>query len=221
VLFPFARARVSSYLTRHGSEAEVKAILEKLMEEHVEEGQRGMLPPPLDHGTPEAQAASLVAYIHWLIEEDRKSTPLKALQGKIWEEGYRSGELRGELFTDVPQALARWHAHGKTVSIYSSGSTLAQKLLFSHTVAGDLTEFIDSYFDTHVGPKTSPKSYTQIAAALHLRPAELIFISDVTAELDASHEAGMKTFLCLRPGNSPQPNPARHVVIESFNEVCT
>ena len=120
-------------------------------------------------------------YVHWLMDRDRKSPGLKALQGLIWQDGYESGELRGQVYPDVPPAFERWRARGIDVYIYSSGSVLAQQLLFGSTEAGDLTTFLNGYFDTAVGPKTSPDSYGVIAARMHVPPPEMLFVSDVAA----------------------------------------
>jgi len=156
--------------------------------------------------------------VHWLMDRDRKSTGLKSLQGKIWEEGYRSGELKSQVFPDVPLALERWHTAGLKVAIFSSGSVLAQKLLFAHATAGNLMKFIDAYFDTTSGPKTDPRSYRQISSELKLGPQQILFISDVNAELDAAIEAGMQDALCIRPGNAPQPKVNERRMIRSLDE---
>src|SRR5262249_53806711 len=144
-------------------------------------------------------------YVYWLMDQDRKSTGLKALQGKIWQDGYARGELHGVVFQDVPPALARWRERVLDVRIFSSGSVLAQRLIFSTTSSGDLTAFLNGYFDTTTGPKTEPSSYAQIAKRFELNPSEILFISDVTRELNAARLAGMQTRLCIRPGNPPQP----------------
>jgi len=152
------------------------------------------------------------------MDRDSKSTELKALQGRIWEEGYASGELTGAIFDDVRRALARWQAAGTRIAIYSSGSVLAQQWLFRRSSAGDLTPFISRYFDTGVGPKRDPGSYTRIASAVALPPARITFVSDVVAELDAAAAAGMQTIMSLRPGNHPQP-AHDHRVVHSFDEI--
>lgn len=165
--------------------------------------------------TPATEVESVVAYAEWLMERDRKSTGLKSLQGRIWEAGYRSGELRGEVYPDVPPALARWTGLGKTIAIFSSGSVLAQKLLFAHTTAGDLTRFIHAYFDTTTGAKNNAGSYEWIASQLGRAAAEILFLSDVGAELDAARLAGMQTALCAR---SDRPR-STHPVLHSFDDV--
>ena len=141
---------------------------------------------------------------------------MKSLQGKVWEEGYRAGRLLGQVYADVPRAFARWRAQGRDVAIFSSGSVLAQKLIFSRSDAGDLSPWIRGYFDTTTGPKRESESYRKIAAALGLDPAAVLFLSDVAAELDAAREATMATALCVREGPAP---PASHPVIRSFDEV--
>ena len=161
---------------------------------------------------------SAAAYCRWLIERDRKSTPLKSLQGMIWENGYKNGELRGHVYPDVPVAFARWKDQGKSISIFSSGSVLAQKLIFRHTEAGDLTPFITAHFDTTTGAKKEPESYRKIAAALGVPPGAVLFLSDSVAELDAARPVGMETALSARPENPPA-EPNEHRVIRSFDEV--
>ena len=152
------------------------------------------------------------------MDRDRKSPGLKLLQGRIWERGYRTGELAGKVFPDVAPALRRWRDAGVTVAIYSSGSELAQRLLFGSTGEGDLTKLLSRFFDTAVGPKVSPDSYRRIAGDLGERPDEVLFVSDVTAELDAADAAGCQARLCVRPGNHQQP-PHHHAVVHSFDEL--
>jgi enolase-phosphatase E1 len=216
VLFPYARSHAQEFLARNAASPEVRRDLHALREEHLEDVHRGLDPPALRQDAP---TESLVAYVQWLIDRDRKSTPLKSLQGKIWEEGYQSGELRSLVFADVPPALKRWREQERGVSIFSSGSVLAQKLLFAHSTAGDLTVYLSSYFDTRVGSKTNPSSYEKIASALQGATREMVFISDVTSELDAAKAAGLQTLLCVRPGNRPQPLNT-YKSIRSFAEIC-
>ena len=152
------------------------------------------------------------------MDQDRKSTPLKSLQGRIWEAGYYSGELQSQIFDDVPRALRRLREQQKEICIYSSGSVLAQKLLFAHTEAGDLTALIRDYFDTNVGAKRDAASYQRIAHSLARVPSEIVFISDVVAELDAARSAEFQTLLCERPGNHAQP-VSSHNAIQTFDEL--
>jgi len=215
-LFPFARARVKDYLSRAWDAPEVQTDLAQLRAERVADAAQGLNPPALESGTSAELLESTVAYIHWLMDRDRKSTPLKAIQGRIWREGYEAGELLGEVFDDVPPAFARWRRQNKLICIYSSGSALAQKLLFAHTTAGDLTGHIFRYFDTTIGHKIEADSYRRIAEELRLPPAEAVFISDVVAELDAARAAGMKTILALRAGNRPIELPISHPSVDSL-----
>jgi enolase-phosphatase E1 len=152
------------------------------------------------------------------MDRDSKSPALKELQGRIWEAGYADGEIVGAVFPDVPRALARWRAAGTPVGIFSSGSVLAQQLLFRHSAAGDLTPFLSWYFDTAVGPKRDPVSYTRIASTVDAPPRSITFVSDIVVELDAAQSAGMQTVLSLRPGNAAQP-PHQHRVITTFDEL--
>jgi enolase-phosphatase E1 len=155
-----------------------------------------------------------------LMAQDSKSTALKEVQGLIWEQGYLSGELVGEVFDDVLPALRRWRQQGIEAGIFSSGSVLAQKLLFRHSSSGDLTRFIRWHFDTTTGPKADPESYRRIASRIGAPPATVLFASDVVSELDAALEAGMQTVLCIRPGNKELPAGHSHPVIHSFDELA-
>jgi enolase-phosphatase E1 len=215
-LFPFARERVKDYLSRNWDAPEVQADLTHLRAERAADIAQCLNPPALEGESLADQIGSAVAYIHWLIDRDRKSTPLKAIQGRIWREGYQTGELLGQVFDDVAPAFERWRSQGKFICIYSSGSELAQRLLFGHTNAGDLTNYIYQYFDTTVGHKIEADSYRRIAEELRMAAADIVFISDVVAELDAARAAGMKTILSLRPGNKPVESMVNHPIVNSF-----
>jgi len=216
VLFPDARRHVRDFLDRRAGEAPIEADLARLRAEHEADARAGQSPPPWPDGG-EGGLDDAVAYVHWLMDRDRKSTGLKSLQGKIWEEGYRAGRLRGQVYPDVPRAFARWRAEGRDVAIFSSGSVLAQKLIFSRSDAGDLSAGIRAYFDTTTGPKRESASYRRIAAALEVEPAAVLFLSDVAEELDAARAAGMRTALCVREGEAPAGS---HRTIRSFDEVA-
>jgi 2,3-diketo-5-methylthio-1-phosphopentane phosphatase len=219
VLFPYARTHLRQYLDRHLGAPDCQSIVDLLCKEHAADWQAGTSPPPWVDAPHEAHVASIIRYVEWLMDRDRKSSGLKALQGRIWEEGYRSGEIVGALFADVPRALERWHAARLEVGIFSSGSVLAQKLLFEHSSAGDVTRWVRWHFDTNVGAKTDPQSYGRIASFLQIHPHHVLFISDVTRELDAARAAGMHTVLSLRPGNAPPPDGHGYETIQSFDEV--
>jgi len=218
-LFSYARTHVKSFLEQNSDSAEVIADLEDLRREHEFDLQQCQDPPLLSTGSREAQLDSLITYINWLIDRNRKSRPLKSLQGKIWKQGYGDGTLKSQIFTDVAPALGHWRGAGLTIGIFSSGSVLAQRLLFEHTDAGDLTPLINHYFDTTTGPKTDPDSYRRIAATMDLPPAEVLFLSDLVRELNAANEARMQTALCIRPGNEPQDSADRYPIIHSFDEI--
>jgi len=227
VLFSYARSQVGNYLAEHFDSPDTVADLAKLRQEQAIDAKQGLEPPALDNedrnepGTRarDAEVQSLVTYVHWLIDRDRKSTGLKSLQGKIWRQGYLDRTLKAPLFEDVAPALERWHRAGLKISIFSSGSSLAQQLLFAHTEAGDVTRFIDNYFDTTSGSKTTIESYRQIASSLRLPAQEILFISDVSAELEAASAAGMQTLLCVRPGNRPQAVTGQHQIAHTFDDI--
>jgi len=193
VMFPYARRHLSGFLAGHGWEPEVAADLELLWQENRTDGDA-----PLMIGATDLPGAG--DYLLWLMDQDRKSTALKAIQGRVWKAGFECGELRGEVFDDVPGALERWSRAGR-VAIYSSGSVGAQKLLFQYSSAGDLTGGIAAHFDPRVGAKRERVSYERIARELGVKPAEMVFYSDVVAELDAAAAAGCGTRLVVRPGN--------------------
>jgi enolase-phosphatase E1 len=216
VLFPFARHHVKEFLTQHQLSPDVRADIEALRAEHRADAESGREPPGWREQSAESQVEAATLYVHWLMDQDRKSTALKSLQGKVWESGYRSRQLRGQVYADVPPAFARWREQQKDIYIFSSGSVLAQKLLFAHTTGGDLTPFISGYFDTKTGAKAERASYESISAATGAPAAEVLFVSDVTAELDAARDAGMRTALCVRPGR-PAPEPRGHNVVHTFD----
>jgi enolase-phosphatase E1 len=219
ILFPHARARLKDFLLRHRDDVQIRSIVADLLNERA--GEENLTLPALraSKELDEEELEAVVSYCHRLMDEDRKVTALKTLQGKIWEEGYESGELKGEVFDDVAPNLRRWREQGKSVCIYSSGSVLAQRLLFAHTRHSDLTRLIDYFFDTTVGHKTEPESYAKIAGLLRRPAFEIMFISDVVAELDGAAMAGLRTLLCVRPGNHPQPSSHGYDVARTFNEI--
>lgn len=209
VLFPYAEARLDDYLSRPGPGPELAGAIEHLRREHEEEARDGAALPDFGNGAP---------YARHLMSLDRKSTGLKALQGLIWDEGYRSGALRSQVFPDVPPALRAWSEAGVRLRVFSSGSVQAQKLLFAHAEQGDLSGLFEGFHDTTTGPKQEPASYQAIAEAFALPPAAILFLSDVRGELDAAARAGMRTGLLVRPGNRPA-DPGAHPVHSSFEEL--
>lgn len=217
-LFPYARLRLRQFLLEHASEQAIRSDIDALRAQHRADTDGQFNPPPWPDGSSDEELASASAYGAWLIDRDSKSSALKSLQGKIWQKGYRTGELRGEVYPDVPPALARWSRQGKSISIFSSGSVLAQKLLFSSTAAGDLTGFLSAYFDTTTGPKNAPESYLQIAESVALEAPTMFFISDVAKELDAARNAGMQTALCVRTVSTERIENT-HRTVHSFGEI--
>ncbi len=217
-LFPFARQHVREFIEPRLDSPLVRADVEALHEERRADLEKGIVPPTWREDSTASLVESVVSYVHWLMDQDRKSRALKSLQGKIWEGGYRSGQLRGQVYADVPPALDRWKKQGKGIYIFSSGSVLAQKLIFAHTTEGDLTPYLDGYFDTTTGAKVSAASYQSIAEKIDAPAAEVLFVSDVTAELDAAKVAGMMTALCVRPGSREPEQPA-HPVVRTFDEI--
>lgn len=153
------------------------------------------------------------------MDQDSKDPALKELQGEMWKEGYRSGELTGEVFDDVAPALRRWRRQGIDVGVFSSGSVLAQKLLFERSTAGDLTPLLRWHFDTGAGAKNDPDSYRRIATSMGLDARAVTFVSDVVGELDAARAAGLRTVLSVRPGNRPQPPDHGHPAIHTFDDL--
>lgn len=217
-LFPFASRRLESFLREHIQDPEILSLIRELRVQHDVDERNGLQPPSWMDDSEEARLRSSVAYGLWLIARDSKCTPLKSLQGKIWQQGFTSGELRGEVFPDVPLAFERWRKQGKIIGIYSSGSVLAQQLLFRTTISGDLTSYISAFFDTRVGAKTEQESYKRIAASLSSAPQHFLFISDATKEIEAARSAGMQALLCERDPGSASYRSQREA-IHSFDNL--
>ena len=201
VLFPYARANLAEYVRRHADEPQVKILLEESCNEVGAELETGRL---------------IAQLIQW-IDEDKKVTPLKSLQGLIWEAGYRQGDFKGHVYRDAAENLKAWKAKGLDLYIYSSGSVYAQKLLFAHTEYGDLTPLFSGYFDTHIGGKKEPESYCKIAGQLGIPADQLLFLSDIKEELDAARKAGFKTIWLTR--DSALDSQAEHQQVSSFNQI--
>jgi enolase-phosphatase E1 len=218
VLFPFAHQHAREFVQHHREAADVRADIAGLKAEYLADMENGEKPPDWRDDSDEAWLESVTAYVRWQMKQDRKSTALKSLQGKIWEAAYLSGRLLSQVYPDVPAAFARWRQQEKKVYIYSSGSILAQRLLFAHTTNGDLSGYIDGYFDTTTGVKRAAASYLAIAEKIALPAREVLFLSDVTAELDAARDAGMQTTLCVRPGNAVA-EPTTHPIVKTFADV--
>lgn len=204
VLFPHARRALPGFVAAHGTQPHVRRWLDAVAQE-----------------TGDADDAAVVARLQAWIDEDRKHTALKALQGLVWEDGYATGAYTAPVYADAVAALRRWYGAGLPLYVYSSGSVPAQRLLFAHTDAGDLTALFADFFDTEVGGKRDVASYVRIAGELGLHADEVLFLSDVIEELDAAREAGMQTVLVDRRSDYPEPRTdARgHARVESFDAV--
>jgi enolase-phosphatase E1 len=190
VLFPFARRTLPELIRTRGSEPEIAAALDAARERA---------------GAPAPSCDETIALLLRWIAEDRKETSLKTLQGIAWEAGYASGELVAPVYPDAVTALRAWHAQGHALAVYSSGSEHAQRLLFAHTDAGDLSPLFDAYFDTRVGAKIESASYARIAGRLGVRPADVLFLTDLAAEVAAARQAGCRVVRVdrARPAASP------------------
>jgi enolase-phosphatase E1 len=186
VLFPYARERLPAFVVTHSDKPEVQHWL------HEAAREAGLV------SASEQEVIDLL--IRW-IDEDRKSTALKALQGMIWEDGYRDSDFRAHVYADAARCLKTWAAQGLSLYVYSSGSVAAQKLLFAHTAEGDLSPLFSGYFDTGTGPKRVSDSYVRIAQAVGVAAANILFLSDIVEELDAARAAGMRTILVAREGS--------------------
>jgi enolase-phosphatase E1 len=202
VLFPYAARHLEDFLRARGHEPQVRRLLDGARE--------------LAGGHPDD--LQLVAVLRRWMEEDRKVGPLKGLQGLMWEEGYRQGAFQGHVYEDAARRLREWHARGMRLYVYSSGSVHAQMLLFRHTRFGDLTPLFRGYFDTGIGGKKEAASYAEIVRELGLPAADILFLSDVRAELDAAAASGLRT-ACLMRGEGPSVDPGPHPVARSFDEL--
>jgi enolase-phosphatase E1 len=201
VLFPYARAHLADYVRRHQDEPPVRTILE---ESRREAGAK------LD-------VEQVIAQLVQWLDEDKKVTPLKSLQGLIWEAGYQQGDFKGHVYPDAAENLKAWKAQGLALYIYSSGSVYAQKLLFAHTEYGDLTPLFSGYFDTHTGGKKKRQSYCNIAGELGIPAPRILFLSDIKEELDAARAAGFQTLWLVRDG-APDPG-AEHRQVGDFDGI--
>ena len=201
VLFPYARERLADFLRAHADDPEVAEQIRAVRREAGED---------LD-------LSGIIETLKRWIDEDRKATPLKALQGMIWAQGYADGSLRAHVYPEVSETLRRWKDAGLDLYIYSSGSEQAQRLLFAHTEAGDLTPLFSGYFDTRIGHKREPESYRRISEAIGLPPGEILFLSDVPEELDAAHAAGLKTVQVVRDTRT-RPAPG-HPQVTRLDEI--
>ncbi|GAB2277961.1 hypothetical protein Dimus_012659 [Dionaea muscipula] len=209
VLFPYARENVGRHLSATYESTETQGdikLLRAQVQDDLEKGIAGAVPIPPDNEGKEEVVAALVANVEAMIKADRKITSLKQLQGHIWRTGYKNKELQGVVFADVPSALERWHNSGIKVYIYSSGSRLAQRLIFGNTNFGDLRKYLSGFFDTTIGNKRESRSYVEINESVGVdNPSEILFVTDVYEEATAAKAAGLEVIISVRPGNGPLP----------------
>ncbi|MBI1423796.1 MAG: acireductone synthase [Gammaproteobacteria bacterium] len=201
VLFPYARARMRDFVLKHADDPQVASHLDAVRQ---------------DCAADMDLEAVIAQLLRW-IDGDMKVTPLKALQGLIWEQGYRDGDFHGHVYDDAFENLSKWHAQGIALYVYSSGSEYAQKLLFGHTRFGDLTPLFSGYFDTRIGAKGEVSAYQHIVETLQLPAEQILFLSDVKAELDAARAAGLRTCWLVRD-DAPQA-AAAHPQVHDFNAI--
>ncbi len=201
VLFPYARRALPGFVADYRNDEQVRLWLIQVGEEI---------------GTGPDDPRVVQTLIDW-IDADRKHTALKALQGMIWAHGYGAGEFQAHVYDEVPDCLRAWKAAGLALYVYSSGSVAAQKLLFGHSVAGDLSALFDGWFDTRVGAKREVDAYRAILAETGLDGARMLFLSDIVAELDAARAAGMRTLLLERDGAVSERNG--HRAVQNFDQI--
>lgn len=201
VLFPYARERIAAFVNAQQFSEPVKTLLENLREEI---------------GAPQASTDELIQTLFQFMDEDRKSTVLKALQGIIWREGYVNGDFTGHLYPDVLPSLEKWKQQDIDLYVYSSGSVAAQKLLFGYSDEGDITYLFSGYFDTHVGAKREVPSYDSIAQQIGHPAGQILFLSDIHQELDAAEQAGFRTVQLIR-GNGD--SASHHHQVPRFDDI--
>ena len=201
ILFPYARDHLADFIRDNLENQQVKALLNDAGKE----------------ADADLNTDQLIALFQEWMEQDKKVTPLKSLQGLIWEDGYHQGAFKGHLYPDAVENLKAWKAQGLDLYIYSSGSVFAQKLLFSHTDYGDLTPLFSGYFDTHIGGKKEKLSYLRIAEHLNCHPEQLLFLSDIKEELDAARLAGFETVWLCR--DKQHDEHAEHEQVSSFDQI--
>jgi len=202
VLFPYAREHLGEYVREN---ADNPKVADKLQAVAKEVGC-------------ELSLDETIAQLEQWIDEDKKATPLKSLQGMIWEAGYRTGAFTGHMYEDAVRNLRTWHEKGIHLYVYSSGSVHAQKLLFGHSDYGDLTPLFTGYFDTHIGHKREVSSYEAIASEIGVRAGDILFLSDISEELDAARCAGMQTRWLVRDAESIEPTAA-HLQVKDFDAI--
>lgn len=211
VMFPFARKRVPDFVTSNWDSDDLNGCIELLANDLGKSSVESWL-----SGDTETNQQTVIDAVTDMIDNDVKATGLKQLQGIIWKSGFHSGEMVAHLYDDSAPAIKEWKKQGLDLRIYSSGSIAAQKLFFGHSVAGDLLNLFSAHYDTTTGPKKEAESYRKIAADVGVDANQIVFVSDVPAELDAAAEAGLQTVLSIRPGNAAVENVDDYQAIQSF-----
>ena len=201
ILFPYARDHIQDFVRSHSNQKEVRTLLDDVN---------------MEVGRELSDIEVMTQLVRW-IDEDKKITPLKALQGMIWEAGYRHGDFTGHVYEDAVRNLRRWHELGIALYVFSSGSVQAQRLIFGYSDHGDLTPFFSDYFDTTIGTKRDADSYKKIAAVIAIDPSQILFLSDVKEELDAARNAGMQTIWLVREGMIDAH--ASHKQVQDFDAI--
>ncbi len=198
VLFPYSKKHLKDFVQKHEGDPQVRRILKEV--------------ESLEAGDP------LEVLLRW-IDEDKKITPLKEIQGLIWEEGYKKGEIKGHIYEDAYRKLKEWHERGIPIYVYSSGSVKAQKLLFGHTPYGDINYLFSGYFDTKIGSKKDPESYRRIAKEIGFKPEEILFLSDNVDEVKSASEVGMKVVRFAREGENEYLENFPFPQVRSFEDL--
>jgi len=200
VLFPYARQHLAEFVEQHADDPPVQVLLNEV---------RQIAGQELDRN-------GVIQTLTQWIDEDRKITPLKALQGMIWEAGYKNGDFTGHVYPDAYKNLKKWHQAGIKLYVFSSGSIKAQQLMFAYSDFGDMTPLFSGYFDTTIGAKREADAYRRIAADIGVKPKAVLFLSDIEQELDAAREAGLSVTLLLRENGVAS---ARYPVASTFNSI--
>ena len=219
-LFPYASANLAPYLETRQQEADIQALiqeLETLWRQDTDQEARDLLGRPRESAELSG-VGEILPYLNFLIRRDRKVTPLKDLQGKIWADGYARGELIGPLFDDVPTSLRRWQQQGLVLAVYSSGSIAAQQLIYQHSNHGDLRSMFSHWFDTHTGSKHDPSSYTLIAETMGCAPQAILFVSDSDSELQAASQSGLQVVCSPREGDKSK-DFRTYPAINTFHQI--
>lgn len=208
VLFPYAAQHLAMFVRANAQRADV---------------QEQLLAVAREVGVPESDYAAIIDVLLKWIAEDRKATPLKALQGMLWEHGYRNGDYRAHVYADAYEYLQKWQREGLKIFVYSSGSVQAQKLFFGYSEFGDMLPIFTGYFDTTIGAKQDATSYSSIVAEIGVPAHSILFLSDIAAELDAAKAAGLQTCWLVRPADTVADEAgiekSVHSIARNFSQV--